>query len=136
MIRLRAALLLALTLGLVGCGGVESMVTEINEACVTSDGDAVVVVARFADCLSSSCDTLESARCELALEDGIITVTGEAVIRSKQFGACTSDCGLVEATCTLELPPGDYTLAGVGEADMVISHPVPEGSEQCEAFGP
>ncbi len=116
-----------------GCPGVENTVTNLESACVTSEDDNLVVHARFQACLSSSCDTLESTRCELGLEDGVITVTGEAVIRSKQFGACTADCGFVDASCSLELPPGEYTIRGAGD-EIVAVHPLDENAGSCEFF--
>ena len=122
-----------LLLGTAGCPGVENTITELEGACVTAEDDNLVVHARFNACLSSSCDTLESTRCELGLEDGVITVTGEAIVRSKKFGACTADCGLVDASCSLELPPGEYTIRGAGE-DIVATHPLEESAGACEFF--
>lgn len=76
--------------------------TEINTLedsgalCTKEDGTLKV---DFQTCLSSSCDTLLSAVCTATLEDDLLTVTATAEIASQVGGACTDDCGFVEASC-------------------------------------
>ncbi len=107
-------------------------VTALNSACIWSVDDEVLVEVKFRDCLSSSCDTLEETSCELTREDDVITVTGEAVISTKKIGLspCTLDCERPEATCSLKVPPGEYTVRGAYD-DVVINHPLAENAGTC-----
>lgn len=109
--------------------------TEISSTCVTSDGEDIGVLVSFAECLSSSCDTLEAADCELSVEGNVVTVTGEAEIKSTTRtgprGGCTSDCGFVDAVCSMSLPPGDYVLRAEGRPDVAFSHPGAMDEGEC-----
>lgn len=81
--------------------------TDEGTVCLSDGGDVVVT---FPDCLSSSCDTLVSAECSAELVDGEVVVHAEAVIES-QGTACTADCGLVQATCTMPLVEDPETVS-------------------------
>lgn len=84
-------------LTLAACGGpepVETTLTAIRDVCV--DGDELVV--DFEGCLSSSCDTLLSASCEVDFDGAVVDVSGEAVVR-REGDVCTDDCGFIEARC-------------------------------------
>ncbi len=80
-----------------GCGDrVERNTVEtIDEVCLAG---ANTVRAKFATCLSSSCDTLVSATCSVSREGEDAVIAGRAEI-DRQGDTCTTDCGLVEATC-------------------------------------
>ena len=88
--------------------------TDEGSVCLDDDGSIVVT---FPDCLSSSCDTLLSAECTASLVDGVIEVHAEAVIES-QGNACTTDCGIVQATCAMPLveDPETVTFDYAGES--------------------
>ncbi len=128
----------ALTLPLLGgCDRTETrVVDQFWSACVQpGEGERLEVDVVFAECLSSSCDDLISASCKLELDGDVVTVSGEALIESPaprgRPTSCTTDCGSVTASCSLELPPGDYRLVGADE-EFAFSHPVSEPAGSCE----
>lgn len=88
-------------------------ITEIDRVCGVGPADSLAVTVEFSTCLSSSCDTVESAQCTLREANGVVTVEGMVEITSES-GSCTSDCGIASAECSIELPPGDYTLDHAG----------------------
>jgi hypothetical protein len=59
-----------------------------------------VFAVDFQGCISSSCDTVQSANCTAALDGTTLSVTAEAVILTVG-DECTADCGLVEAGCAV-----------------------------------
>ena len=83
---------------MIGCADpvTSKEVTEISGVCV-EEGNFVVT---FSTCLSSSCDSVESAECTTTVSGAVIEVSGSATIRS-QGETCTSDCGYVTAECVV-----------------------------------
>lgn len=93
-----------------GCGDrVERNTVETIDRLCLSGPDTVR--AKFATCLSSSCDTLVSAQCTLTRDGEDAVITGRAEIDS-QGNECTTDCGFVEATCSGSL--GEATRVRTG----------------------
>lgn len=115
---LPSTLALALTcLALSSCVKIEqNEVTELASVCVSSGNGSDGVTTQltfnveFDTCLSSSCDTLVESSCEASVADGVIEVSGVATIDAQVSGACTLDCGIVEAQCQLEVDNGTYTV--------------------------
>ncbi len=95
-------------LSLLACAPEVTTRTLTDEGSVCVDDGGIVVT--FPDCLSSSCDTLLSAECSATLVDGVLEVHAEAVIES-QGNECTTDCGLVQATCELPLVEDPETVS-------------------------
>lgn len=80
---------------------------EVTTTTMTDEGtvclnDAGEVQVTFPGCLSSSCDTLVGATCTAELVDGQLVVHAEAVIEH-QGDECTTDCGIIQATCEMPL---------------------------------
>ena len=64
-------------------------------------------------CLSSSCSENPQASCEVSVDGTSITLTSSAsyLDTSTAGGACTDDCGQLQATCAIPaLEPGEYTV--------------------------
>lgn len=64
-------------------------------------------------CLSSSCSENPQASCEVSVDGTTITLTSSAsyLDTSTAGGACTDDCGQLQANCELpELEAGEYTV--------------------------
>ncbi|RVU46902.1 hypothetical protein EA187_07140 [Lujinxingia sediminis] len=64
-------------------------------------------------CLSSSCSKAPQASCQASVEGTTITLTSSAsyLDTSTAGGACTDDCGQLQATCAIPaLEPGEYTI--------------------------
>ena len=82
------------------------------------------------DCLSSSCDTDREASCDVVLEGDLIRVETRAKWTAQTgIAACTSDCGLLTASCTTPpLPEGTYTVRS-GDQETVVT--VPSQSERA-----
>jgi hypothetical protein len=103
------------------CGGPdEETITELSIGCLDATADEVVVHVMFETCLSSSCDTLESAECTLEPEGDGLTVTGTAVVTHSRRRDCTADCGLVEATCSAPAPSTPYVVSD-GDRGVLVS---------------
>lgn len=120
MLRPFAPLLIALIVTACGTGTTTVTVTTGSLTCI--DGNQVKV--RFENCLSSSCDRLVSATCVLSVEGERATVTGTAIIE-RQTGACTDDCGLIEAVCTGELASAVEVKFGEELKDLGDLEPCP-----------
>ena len=80
--------------------------TDEGTVCLNDNGKVQV---DFPGCLSSSCDTLVSATCTVTLVDGTLEVHATAEIHS-QGTTCTSDCGLIQATCDMPLVEDPETV--------------------------
>lgn len=105
----------------------ETTVTTLSSegsVCLTDSGELQVT---FPGCLSSSCDTLVSATCEATLVDGVLEVTAEAIIES-EGDQCTSDCGLIQATCEMPLveDPSTVVVRYAGEESTLDA--------ECDGF--
>ena len=90
-----------------------------------------VFVRYYVDvCLSSSCDTDREATCTVALEGTVIHVESRAQWSSQSGpGGCTTDCGLLTATCrTPPLPAGTYTVRHGGEE---VALTIPSQTDQA-----
>lgn len=90
---------------LVGCASppVTNILEDVGIVCL-SGGEVVI---DFQGCLSSSCDTLDSAVCDVTGDAVALELSGTAQITS-QGDVCTTDCGFVTADCDL---PTDVTDA-------------------------
>jgi hypothetical protein len=152
--RCRGALLLGLLSSVVACQSDETTThRDVGAACVTPDasqqlffgdceareltaGDELRVDVDFGLCLSSSCDDLLEAVCEVSREGSVITVRARAAVATES-GACTDDCGSVTTSCALgALPEGSYELR-YGQARLAFDVPSTT-SLRCagRAFGP
>ena len=88
---------------------------------LSSDGELRIDV-NFGLCLSSSCDQLLRAGCDVTREGTVITVTATAAVES-EGDTCTDDCGSVTTSCTLgKLPEGSYELR-YGDAKIEFDVP-------------
>ena len=115
-------------------------VTELNLLCIEPAGAAGELEAdatarvrvQFNTCLSSSCDRLLDASCDVQLDNTSITVSGSALVESRfdPDTGCSSDCGLVTATCEVDLPAGEYELTGSGVSAQTVT--VPGAAPTCE----
>src|SRR5688572_30706651 len=110
----RGGLVWATWLLLVGFGACEPAEAkshiDVGQACVSpaDDGSSgfdrcspaelsttgeLSIVVDFGVCLSSSCDTLRRATCEVTRDGSVISVTARADVISDNSGGCTDDCG-------------------------------------------
>ena len=83
---------------------------------------AVTVV--FPPCLSSSCNRVLGASCEVTPSGNQLVITGKAETESTGAGACTADCGALVAHCTspATIPPGPYTVKfGAESAEVTLA---------------
>src|SRR5688572_11149480 len=87
------ALLLA---GLSACDGSETEVISVENAGgldISASSDTLRVRVDFEQCLSSSCDEVQSATCSASITDDRIVVTSQLVYTSATGErACTDDC--------------------------------------------
>lgn len=122
------------------CVALESSEPVFFDQCQSQElaaGSALRIDVDFALCLSSSCDRLVRADCEVTRDGTVITVTARADVESEVGGSCTDDCGSVNASCTLgELPEGSYELR-YGDATLTFDVPSTT-SVRCagRGFGP
>jgi len=80
-------------------------------------------------CLSSSCSENPQASCEVSVDGTTITLTSTAsyLDTSTAGGACTDDCGQLQATCELpELTAGEYTVTHGDETFTLEVDPAQE----------
>ncbi|EDM77869.1 hypothetical protein PPSIR1_01542 [Plesiocystis pacifica SIR-1] len=106
-----------------GCTQTEEYEVEVLESvCIEETGieggdTQLTLEVAFDACLSSSCDKLVDASCEVELVDGVLEVSGSATIEAQTNGSCTADCGAVTAECSITVPVDTY-LVRAGEAEM------------------
>jgi hypothetical protein len=101
----------------------------ITEGTACVDAGIETITFTFDTCLSSSCDTLESATCEATISGETVTVTGEAVVVS-EGDTCTDDCGMATATCTMP------ALPDTGDIQVVVGdETVPLAEFVCDSSG-
>jgi hypothetical protein len=105
----------------------EPVTTTVTEGTACVDSGIETITFTFDTCLSSSCDTLDSATCTATISGEVVTVTGEAVVTSVG-DECTADCGIVTAECTMPALPdtGNITVT-VGDTTVPLAEFV------CEA---
>lgn len=129
-------LVLPLSMALAACGTTEDWqsrtVVDLGSVCLYDDAQAAadgwmggavdqvfsadapaVVGFVAADCLSSSCSRNSATSCGVSLDGTTLTITGTASYEHNVADgvACTSDCGILSATCvTPALPAGNYTV--------------------------
>lgn len=108
--------MLVLVLSL-ACGGekwVPMEVVDRGAAClIATEADALgTVTVDSGECMSSSCDRDEQGSCTATLDGDTITVTSTFSWETATGKvACTDDCGLLSAECTVgPLAAGTYTL--------------------------
>lgn len=107
------------------CGS-EPVTTTVTDGSACVDAGIETITFTFDTCLSSSCDTLDSATCTATLSGETVTVTGEAIVTS-EGDECTADCGVVTATCTMP------ALPDTGEIQVVVGGAtVPLADFVCE----
>ncbi|TXD36116.1 hypothetical protein FRC98_13415 [Lujinxingia vulgaris] len=78
-----------------------------------SDRDIPSLSVTLPVCLSSSCSEAPQASCQASVDGTTITLTSAAsyLDTSTAGGACTDDCGQLQATCAIPaLEPGEYTV--------------------------
>ena len=108
------------------CGS-EPVTDTVTDGSACVDEGIETITFTFDTCLSSSCDTLDSATCTATISGETVTVTGEAVV-TREDGECTADCGIVTATC--EMP----ALPDTGEIEVTVGDTtVPLAEFVCEA---
>lgn len=83
-------------------------VEKVDRVCLAEPD---TIRAKFATCLSSSCDTLVSAACSIEHEGDEAVLTGRAEI-DREGNECTTDCGLVEVICTGSIGEATRVRAG------------------------
>jgi len=57
------------------------------------------VVARSPGCFATACFEVQSAECDVRVEDGRVVITSEFVIETLDRLQCKSDCRDAEVTC-------------------------------------
>jgi hypothetical protein len=102
-----------LALVLVGCIGGDEKRTFADTGAVcfrSTETGSVRVVVTFPACLSSSCDRVTMSACQVIERDGTIRVGSRAEVVSED-GACTDDCGSLNARCeSAPIAAGTYTV--------------------------
>lgn len=113
----------------VGCNTGWDTIEFVDEGdvCVdVEDGGGLSITVQAPDCLSSSCTRNVEAMCTATRDGATIRVESEISWEEnhRRFAACTEDCGLAEATCSLAaLPDGDYTIA-IGDDERPLTLPL------------
>lgn len=97
---------------LLGCEPEPTAITVTDGTACVDDGIETITFT-FDTCLSSSCDTVESASCTATLSGETVTVTGEVVVL-REGDECTADCGIVTAECAMP------ALPDTGEIEVVV----------------
>lgn len=92
--------------------------------CFASGDSGVDVVVVLEECLSSSCSRNLVGSCEATVDGNTITLTS-TITWEQNVGegvACTEDCGVPQANCTIEgLADGDYTVEYGGQTlDLTV----------------
>lgn len=121
----------ALLLFVVGCGGERVSLDGRGVACVSPTNSfpeggkqfeaeaPLYAFVTLRECLSSSCDTERDARCTVDIEGDAIVIESEGgyTDESGLGRSCTSDCGVLMATCQTAgpVPAGEYVLVYGGE---------------------
>ena len=91
------------------------------------DAEAVELSVVFPICLSSSCSTDRQTSCTLARSGNTFAVTAKGSFHEAGSGACTTDCAVLNPSCTTPtLSEGTFTFqyAG-GSIDIVVPSTVP-----------
>lgn len=117
---------------LTACGGDEEVETINNRGrwCIYSEeptwesptsqqfepGDTLWVTVN-SPCLSGSCDALLQASCTIIASGTHLTVSSTFEIEHSGASACTDDCGIERATCSLlGLAGGSFSISHGGES--------------------
>lgn len=97
---------------------------------LTPDDNLSIMVFFPVGCLSSSCSDIERAECEASVDGTTIEVTSSGLlVRDTAPRACTDDCGIMTATCSLpDLQEGTYTIVHGDETKEVELPGEPECS--------
>jgi hypothetical protein len=106
---------------LTGCDSAEEKTFQDEGAlCMQApEGTSLAVTVQFPTCLSSSCDTVRSASCKIAVDGQKLIVTSSGTVES-EGGSCTDDCGLMQASCQVGgLAPGKYTITHGSESQEI-----------------
>ena len=109
-------------------------VTDEGSVCLeaaTADTDGTVTVT-MDGCLSSSCDRNAEGTCEATLDGTTIEVHSAFSYETATGDVeCTTDCGYLEAECTVgPLPAGTYTVVhGAGTETFEVPT-----EEACEPW--
>jgi hypothetical protein len=106
--------------------------TNTGTACISAGVDqAQAVQVDFGLCMSSSCDTLDSASCTVEQAGTELKVSSKATVTSDAGPdtVCTTDCRMVAASCTgATIAAGTYTLV---YGDMRQEVTVPVADKAC-----
>jgi hypothetical protein len=90
--------------------------------CFTSNPDgSIELVVNIGTCVSSSCDRVLAATCDLSEAGGVITVTSHAEVEHGRI-QCTTDCGVPTARCgSAPVAPGTYAVTyGLQHAEVTL----------------
>ena len=127
---------LAATLLVAACGE-EVVLEDAGEACLSATpgwpdgfqsfeaGAPAYVTVRLNECLSSSCTSDMSARCDVEVTGDriVISAQGSYTDESGASRTCTDDCMVFDTACeTPALAEGTYTVA-YGEAEITLGIP-------------
>ena len=116
--------------------------TRENEGglCLRSSSDEMLAVTVvFPTCLSSSCDRVLSASCQVTQSGNQLVVVSNAETETTGAEVCTADCGSLVARCTstAAVPPGQYTVTyGAESADIALTQSPVELFAQEVPFRP
>lgn len=119
----RTPILVALGLLLSCSGGDRTVFDNAGTVCFTSTPtESVKARVTFPTCLSSSCDQPANTGCGIKLVDGELRVASHAEV-VREGGACTDDCGSLNADCeSAPIAAGTYRVT-YGEAVSELTLP-------------
>ncbi len=126
---------LPVVLFLVACGGGEKERLELPDeglVCLRLQSDGTVKAdVQFRHCLTS-CDVAKPATCAIGKDGGSLVVTGRGVVETTGASVCTTDCGVLSASCasTETFAPGVYEVQrGQASTELTL------GSQTSCVFG-
>jgi hypothetical protein len=112
-----------------GCSSDDGQRREIvntGALCPLSDStETLSLTVVFPGCLSTSCDRVVSAECNISVSGTRIEITSRGVSESSGAELCTSDCRTMKTTCQSDGPlsPGEYSVVH-GDDEGSLSLPV------------
>jgi hypothetical protein len=113
-----------------GCGGdtVEEFVNEGSWCLVQHEDMSVTATVITPGCFSGSCSEPMASQCALTRDGAALTLTSLLRVKHLDKDACTADCRIYQAECSLgELPEGQYELTH-GETRRTLTSPFPNGN--------
>jgi hypothetical protein len=91
---------------------IRSDFNDVGKVCLQLRGSSLEIRVDFPTCLSSSCDRALETSCKVEVSGSALMVTSHGASETTGASECTTDCGILSATCssTDAVAPGEYAL--------------------------